>query len=187
MLINETLKVIKERRSIRSYKKEQIKDEELQAVLEAGLYAPHAGGQAWHFTVIQKKEILEKINYLAKENLKLHVVEDLRKLGNDESYNGLYGAPTLVIVSGKKEFVPLEFDCAAATQNMLLAAESIGIGSCWIYFPVFAFDSQGEDDLRRELKIPQGYTPYCSLLLGYKDGSVTDVIEREHNLITFIK
>jgi len=79
MLTNETLKVIKERRSIRSYKKEQIKDEELQAVLEAGSYAPNTGDQAWHFTVIQKKEILEKINYLAKGysdfNVKLNNVK----------------------------------------------------------------------------------------------------------------
>jgi nitroreductase len=186
-LTNETLKVIKERRSVRCYKKEQIKDEELQAVLEAGLYAPNAGGQAWHFTVIQKKEILEKINYLAKENLKSHVVEDLKALGNDENYNGLYGAPTLIIVSGRKGFVSLEFDCAAATQNMLLAAESIGLGSCWIYFPIFAFDSPQVDDLRNELKIPDGYNPYCSLILGYKDGSVTDGAKRGPNPITFIK
>jgi nitroreductase len=187
MLTNETLKVIKERRSIRSYKKEQIKDEELQVVLEAGLCAPNAGNQAWHFTVIQKKEILEKVNYLAKENLKSHVVEDLKALGNDENYNGLYGAPTLIIVSGRKEFVPLEFDCAAATQNMLLAAQSIGLGSCWIYFPMFAFDSPQVDDLRKELKIPDGYSPYCSLILGYKDGSVTDGSKRRLNPITFIK
>ncbi|MDF2892397.1 MAG: nitroreductase [Clostridia bacterium] len=187
MLTNETLKVIKERRSIRSYKKEQIKDGELQAVLEAGLYAPNAGGQAWHFTVIQRKEILEKINYLAKENLKSHVVEDLKVLGNDENYNGLYGAPTLIIVSGKKEFVPLEFDCAAATQNMLLAAESIGLGSCWVYFPIFAFDSPQAADLRKELKMPDGYSPYCSLILGYKDISISDMIERKMNLVTFIK
>jgi len=115
------------------------------------------------------------------------VVEDLKALGNDENYNGLYGAPTLIIVSGRKEFVPLEFDCAAATQNMLLAAESIGFGSCWIYFPMFAFDSSQGDDLRKELKIPDENTPYCSLILGYKDGSVTNVIERKPNLITFIK
>jgi nitroreductase len=187
MITNETLKVIQQRRSVRRYKEEQIKDEELQAVLEAGLYAPNAGDQAWHFTVIQMKEILDKINYLAKENLKSHVVDDLRALGNDEKFNGIYGAPTLIIVSGRKEFIPLEFDCAAATQNMLIAAESIGLGSCWIYFPMFAFDSPRGNDLRKELKIPDGYSPYCSLLLGYKDGSVIDATERKPNLITFIK
>jgi nitroreductase len=187
MLTNETLKVIKQRRSIRCYKKEQIKDEELQSVLEAGLYAPNAGNQAWHFTVIQKKEILDKINDIAKETLKSHVFEDLRILGVDEKYNGLYGAPTLIIVSGCEQFIPLEVDCAAATQNMLIAAESIGLGSCWVYFPMFAFDSSQEVALREKLKIPDGYKPYCSLLLGYKDESVIDLPERKPNLITYIK
>ncbi len=186
MLTNETINVIKRRRSIRCYKKEQIKDEELQAVLEAGAYAPYAGNQAWHFTVIQKRETLERINQLAKESLRSHVVEGLRALGNDDSYNGLYGAPTLIIVSGKKEFIPLEYDCAAATQNMLLAAESMGLGSCWVYYPMFAFDSPQADDLRREIKLPEGYSPYCSLLLGYKDGLVTDAAERKCDITTFV-
>lgn len=187
MLTNETLKIIKQRRSIRSYKKEQINDEELQVVLEAGLYAPNAGDQAWHFTVIQKKETLETINYLAKEALKSHEYDDLKALGNNKKYDGLYGAPTLIIVSGCEQYIPLEADCAAATQNMLLAAESIGIGSCWIYFTMFAFDSPQGDDLRKELSIPDGYRPYCSLLLGYKDSPIIDAPERKPGLITYIK
>lgn len=187
MFTNETLRVIKQRRSIRSYKSEQIKDEELQAVLEAGLYAPNAGDQAWHFTVIQKREILDKINYLAKENLKSHMFEGLKALGNDEKFNGLYGAPTLIIVSGCEQFIPLDADCAAATQNMLIAAEAIGLGSCWIYFTMFAFDSPQGTCLKEELKIPDGYKPYCSLLLGYRDGSEIAAPERKTDLITIIK
>ena len=70
MIANETLKIIKKRRSIRSFKDEQIKEEELQAVLEAGLYAPNAGDQAWHFTVIQNKELLDRLNLAAKEAAK---------------------------------------------------------------------------------------------------------------------
>ncbi len=51
MVENETLKIIKQRRSIRSFTEEQIKEEELQVVLEAEMYAPNAGDHAWHFTV----------------------------------------------------------------------------------------------------------------------------------------
>jgi len=69
MLVNETLKIIKQRRSIRSYKDEQIKEEELQAVLEAGMFAPNAGDQAWHFTVIQNKGLLDRLNLAAKKSL----------------------------------------------------------------------------------------------------------------------
>ena len=81
MIVNETLKIIKQRRSIRSFKDEQIKDEELQAVLEAGLYAPNAGDQAWHFTVIQNKEMLDRLNLAAKEAAKQMNMEHLRATG----------------------------------------------------------------------------------------------------------
>jgi nitroreductase len=84
MITNETLKVIRQRRSVRAYKQDQIKEEELQAILEAGQYAPNAGDQEWHFTVIQNKEMLGRLNGIAKEFARQTSVEDLKALGEDE-------------------------------------------------------------------------------------------------------
>jgi nitroreductase len=188
MIINETLKIIKQRRSIRRFKDEQIKDAELQAVLEAGLYAPNAGDQAWHFTVVQNKELLNRLNLAAKEAAKQMNIEHLRELGNNEKFDCLYGAPTLIIVSGSERApMPLEADCAAATQNLLLAAESIGLGSCWIFFVLLAFNSLQGPQLRSELKIPEGYKPCDATVLGYKKVDVTDIPDRKPNLITYIR
>jgi len=121
MIANETLKIIKQRRSIRSFKDEQIKDEELQAVLEAGLYAPYAWEQARHFTVIQNKELLDRLNLTAKEAAKQMDMEHLRELGNNERFNCLYNAPTLIIVSGNEQVpIPLEADCATALKTCCL-------------------------------------------------------------------
>lgn len=188
MIINGTLKTIKQRRSIRRFKDEQIKEEELQAVLEAGLYAPNAGDQAWHFTVVQNKEMLDRLNLTAKEAAKHMDMEHLRKLGKDEGFNCLYGAPTLVIVSGNEHApVPLEADCAAATQNLLLAAESIGLGTCWIFFVLLAFYSPQGSELRKELKLPEGYRPYYSAVIGYKQDAAVNVPDRKPGLITYIR
>ncbi len=188
MIVNETLKIIKQRRSIRSFKDEQIKEEELQAVLEAGLYAPNAGDQAWYFTVVQNKELLDRLNIAAKEAAKQHEFEHLKELGYNENFNCLYGAPTLVIVSGNEHApVPLDADCAAATQNLLLAAESIGLGSCWIFFVLLAFDSPQGLELRKELKMSEGYKPYYSAVFGYKKDTVVYVPDRKPNLITYIR
>ena len=188
MIVNETLKVIKQRRSIRSFKNEQIKEEELHAVLEAGLYAPYAWEQGRHFTVVQNKELLDRLNLAAKEAAKEMDIEGLRELGNNEQFNCLYGAPTLIIVSGKEEApIPLEADCAAATQNLLLAAESIGLGSCWIHFVLFAFYSPQSHELRKELKIPEGCKPYYSAVIGYKKAADVDVPDRNPNVITYIR
>lgn len=57
MITNETLQTIKHRRSVRNFRDQQVGDQELQVVLEAGLYAPNAGDQSWHFTAIQNKAI----------------------------------------------------------------------------------------------------------------------------------
>lgn len=188
MIVNETLKIIKQRRSIRSFKDEQITKEELQAVLEAGLYAPNAGDQAWHFTVVQNKELLDRLNIAAKEAAKQHEFEHLKELGNNENFNCLYGAPALVIVSGNEHApIPLDADCAAATQNLLLAAESIGLGSCWIFFVLLAFYSPHGLELRKELKIPEGYKPYYSAVFGYKNDTVVYVPDRKPDLITYIR
>lgn len=188
MIVNETIKIIKQRRSIRSYKNEQISEEELRAVLEAGLYAPNAGDQAWHFTVVQNKELLNRLNLAAKEAAKQMGIPGLRELGDDEKFNCLYGAPTLIIVSGNEQApMPLDADCAAATQNLLLAAESIGLGTCWIFFVLLAFRSPRGSELRKELKIPDGYKPYYSAVFGYKNAETIKAPDRKPNLITYIR
>jgi nitroreductase len=188
MIVNETLKTIKQRRSIRSFRDEQIKDEELQAVLEAGMYAPNAGNQAWHFTVVQNRDLLRRLNTTAKEAAKHMNMEQLKALGEDEKFDCLYGAPTLVIISGdEKAPMPLEADCAAATENMLLAAESLGLGSCWIFFVLMALYPPQGAELRKELKIPEGYRPYYSAIFGYRKDTAPDAAERKPNLITYIR
>jgi hypothetical protein len=83
--------------------------------------------------------------------------------------------------------MPLDADCAAATQNLLLAAESIGLGSCWIFCVLLAFYSPQGPELRKALKIPEGYKPYDSTVLGYKKNPVVNIPERKPNLITYIR
>jgi len=188
MNINETLVTIKKRRSIRSFKTEQIKDEDLQEILEAGMYAPTAGNQqAWHFTVIQKQELLDNLNRDAKEAAKQLDNEHLRKMVNNEKFNIFYGAPTLIIVSGKEQGMAIESDCAAANQNMLLAAEAMGLGSCWINLVLFAFDSPHGQTYRQQLGIPDGYKPFCSVGLGYKQVEPLNTPKRNQNVVNIIK
>jgi nitroreductase len=188
MIANETLRIIKQRRSIRSYKDQQIKDEELSVMLEAGQYAPNAGDQAWHFTVVQNKDLLHRLNNAAKEAARNLDIAGLKELGQNVNFNCLYGAPTLIIVSGSEQSpVPLEADCAAATENLLIAAESVGLGSCWVFFVLLAFTSPQSAELKKELKIPEGYKPFSSAVFGYKKGEAPKAPERKCNLVTFLK
>lgn len=188
MIVSDALKTIKTRRSTRSFKDEQIKDDELQSVLEAGIYAPSAGNQqAWHFTVVQNQELLEWLNRTAKEAAKHLDNEHLRKMVNNEKFNIFHGAPTLIIVSGDERAMVIESDCAAANENMLLAAEAIGLGACWINLVLFAFQSPNGKEYCKELGIPEGYKPYCSSVLGYKKIEAVNAPARKENLINYIK
>ena len=187
-IVNETLRIIKQRRSTRSFEDRQITDEELQSVLEAGLYAPNAGDQAWHFTVVQNQGLLVRLNAAAKGAATQVDIGRLKELGNDEKFNCMYGAPTLIIVSGNQQSpVPLEADCAAATQNLLIAAESIGLGACWVYFVLLAFGSPQGRELRQELQMREGYRPHCAAVFGYRADAAPAAPERKPNLITYIR
>jgi nitroreductase len=70
---------------------------------------------------------------------------------------------------------------------MLLASESIGLGACWLYFPLQAFDGDKKDELLNELKIPNGFKPFTSMIVGYKENNEINIPEREIKNIFYIK
>lgn len=189
--MNEVMKAIKERRSIRRYLPEQIKIEELSLILEGAAYAPSGhNAQPWHFTVIQNKDLLDELNNKTKEFMSKAETDWIVKMGTNEKYHVFHNAPTVVIVSGLKEtnkelpYSPMA-DCSAAIQNMLLIAQSIGIASCWVGLTTFLFDH--EEELRK-LNIPDGYKPLFAIPLGYS--AITKEItalDRKGNLVSFIK
>jgi hypothetical protein len=154
------------------------------------MYAPNGGGNIEKniaFTIIQNKIFLSKINLFAKEFAKKSDMAWLQELGNTRDFNCLYNAPTLIIVSYKKESVCAVYDCSAVTQNMLLAAESLGLGSCWLYFPLQAFEYDTGDDLLKEIHIPEGYKPITSMITGYKENARPPAVQRKAENVFYIK
>jgi nitroreductase len=165
---NETLKAIKTRRSIRSYKPEQIRQEELDAILEAAIYAPSAmNQQPWHFTVIRDQKLLDHISVEVSKSLDEIGDEWWAERKTDETkppWHLFYHAPTVVLISGRVDAKCPLIDCSAASENMMLAAESMGIGSCWIGLIHFFLD---KEEAASVLDVPDGYRPYYAICLGY--------------------
>ncbi|WFD08948.1 nitroreductase family protein [Tepidibacter hydrothermalis] len=184
--MNDIIKNIKERRSIRKFKEEQIKDEELEVIIEAGMYAPSAHNeQPWHFTIIQNKDIISEINKESKMMMKNHSDKWIAKLGNNEKFDIHYNAPTVIVVSEKKDCYSKFVNASAATQNMLLAAESIGVGSCWVGFSKFCFV---QEDKIKKLNIPEGYEPHYTVALGYKAlDKKQSAPKRNEDVVTYIR
>lgn len=186
--MNETLKTIKNRRSSRSFSNQQIGDDELQRILEAAQYAPTGyGRQSWHFIVVQQSQLINMLSDASKEAVKNHSIEYLRNMANNKSFNAYYDAPTIIIICGDKNAFWASTDCAAATQNILLAAESIGLAACWVNFGLFVFDGAETDDYMKMMQIPEGYKPFYSVALGYRNGEMPSAAPRKKNLVTYIK
>jgi nitroreductase len=185
---NETLRVIKQRRSIRQFDSRQIPVDALNAILEAALFAPCAmNQQKWHFSIVQNKTVLKKMVKITKANkLNSHIPFLIQKAGSYD-YHTYYHAPTVVIVSGDQQAKFIMFDCAAAAQNIALAAASLGIGSCIMTSAEFLFVSEEGGAMKKELGIPDGYGHVCSIAMGYNKGDPPAAPPRNKGVFSFIK
>ncbi|MBN2898874.1 MAG: nitroreductase family protein [Clostridia bacterium] len=184
--MNQVIQTIKARRSIRKYTDQQISDDHLNAILEAGLYAPTAHNQQpWHFTVIQKPEVLALINKKTRDAMLNTGIEWMTRMASKEDFKVTYNAPTLIVVSGKKDAMAMEADCSAAIQNMLVAAESLDIGSVWLGLVRLVFQ---DEEVKNALNIPEDYKPYYSVSFGHKaQDKALPAPRRNRDVIQFIR
>lgn len=186
--MSEIIKTILSRRSIRNFKPDQIKDEELETILQAGQYAPSARNQqSWHFTVIQNKEVIKKINSVAKAAFENSNNEQYKERAKVENFSLFYHAPTYIIVSTDNSAIAPVADGALALGNLFLAAEALNIGSVWIHAINFLNTTEEGKELFKELGIPEGYSPIGSAAFGYKAGEVPNPAPRREGTITYIK
>ena len=159
--MNETLRVLKERRSVRKYKAEQIKDEELNAILEAGTWAPSAKGlQTSVMVVVQDPET---IAYMSKLNAEIQ--------GNPGT-DPFYGAPTVVVVLGDGEKLNWLQDGSLVMGNLMNAAAALGLGSCWINRAMGLFDRPEGKELLKKWGLPETYRGVGNCILGYVAGDL---------------
>lgn len=186
--MNETIKCILNRRSIRKYKNEQITDEELQTILEAGKYAPCGlNQQSTYFTVVQNSEVLEKINNVCKQvylNSGNKIFEDRAKADNFCVY---HGAPTFIIACGEKDAAAYLNNGSVALENMLIAAESMGIGSCWVHALTMIFQTEEGQALKNELGIPDNHVFVGAAVFGYKDMPQPSPAPRKEGTVNIIR
>ncbi len=143
---NEVLETIKDRRSVRSYTDKPIPRETLEEIIDAGRLAPSARNvQKWDFVVVTERETLEKISELAPNG---SFIKD---------------SAACVVVCGSKENKRYAQDCSAAAENIILAAKSFGIGSCW----VAGVDKDYIGPVKELLGIPEVMNIVTLLPLGY--------------------
>ena len=169
------LEIIRTRRSYRSYQPEQITDEQLNAVLEAGTYAPPSRGlQSPYIVAIQNEELKAR---LAKMNAEIMGV----------TTNPYYDAPTYVLV-----FVPSDApngiqDASLVMENMMLAAHAQGLGSCWIHREREMFATEEGKELMQQWGLPEGLVGIAALALGYPNGEPSPAKPRKEGYTRVIR
>ena len=173
--MNEIIKALLNRRSVRGFKAEQVKDEELGLVLEAGRYAPSgANQQSALFVVVQDKKTLA---VLSKMNAKVAGMKG----------DPYYGAPTVILVlADKSAAAPVE-DASLAIGNMSNAAYALGLGSCWIHREKEMFESAEGKALLKEWGIEGDYLGVGACILGYPAAALPKAAPRKEKNVVYVK
>lgn len=173
--MNAVIQSLKERRAIRKYLPKQITDEELNAVLEAGIYAPT--GHGWQSPIIVAVQDKDTIAQLERMNAAV--------MGQPEK-KPFYGAPTVLVVLAEKRRPTYVCDGSLVLGNLMNAAHAIGLGSCWIHRAKQVFESEEGKALLKKWGIQGDYEGVGHCILGYPD-EVPEAAPRKENYIYRVK
>lgn len=195
--MNEVLETIRRRRSVRRFSPEPLPEEVLAAVIEAGRQAPCGGNsRTTHFMVIRSCEAREELRHLAvREFARMEAAEDtykslkkaiLSSKKGDYVYD--YRAPVLVVTANRAGYPNAMADCACALENMMLAAASLDVGSCWINQLHWLDENPAVRSALQSWGLGENETVCGALALGYpaEGGGPRADGERGGNPVTYV-
>ena len=173
-----TLEAIKTRRSTRKFQQKAVEREKLEAIVDAGRFGPTGGNcQSNHFFVISDASVIAKLKELVQSAFaKMELRDDLYKslknsitLSRKGSYSFCYNAPVLVVVASQKEYGNNMADVACAVENMMLAANELDLGSCYINQLKWLNEEPTLLEYLRSLGLKESERVYASVAIGYAD------------------
>lgn len=172
--MNEVLKTIRERRSIRSYEERPVEKEKLDQILEAGLWAPSAmNRQPVRLVCVTRKDDCDRLRRL-----------NAAVMGKDG--DPYYGAPCIIVALCLRSAATGREDASLALENMMLAAHSLGLGSCWINREREIFDTDEGKALLSRWGLGDEYMGVGALAVGYPKGGPVQAKERNESVIVRI-
>ncbi len=173
--MNEVLKAMKERRSIRSFKADIPKKEDLEKIIEAGLYAPSGQGkQSAIILVVTDKETRDRLS-----------AANAAVMGRES--DPFYGAPAVLVVLYDKSCATGIYDGSLVMGNMMLAAHSLGLGSIWIHRAKEEFEQEEWKQLLRDLGAEGEYEGVGHCIVGYPDGAAPEPKPRADGRVFWVE
>lgn len=170
------------RRSTRDFTAQVVDDETIRRLIDAAVLAPSASnGQPWTFTVVRDQALLDHVSDAAKSHLLASLPagpeHDRRRASlTDQGFQLFYHAPVLIVISGRTDKPWVTEDCSLAAENLMLAAHSLGLGTCWIGL------SQGylnTADGKNALGLPESCVPVAPIIVGYPKAEIAPTTRQE--------
>lgn len=160
--MNKTIEDILQRRSVRKYNDKMVSKEDLETIVKAGSYAPSAmNKQPAIVLVVQQPELLEKLRRL-----------NATSVGRPYNGDNFYGAKTVIVVLADKNNPHRVYDGSLVMENLMIAAQSLGISSCWINRAKETFETEEGKQILKDLCIEGEYEGIGNCILGYSDTEV---------------
>ena len=183
--MNETLRNIAERYSCRDFADTPLTDGQVEALVSAALAAPSgANRQPWHVIVVTDKELIKEIDAEGMAMLAADEDQTYYKIMMNRGGNMLFNAPCLIVITsdGSKWSA---LDCGILCQNVVLAAQSLGLGSCIIGLLRMPFGGPRGDEFMKRLKFPEGHAFGIGVIVGtIKSGK--EPHEHDRGKVTYI-
>ncbi len=171
--MNETMQTLLNRRSIRSYKPDMIPKETIRMITQAGTYAASGGGQQSPIIlVVTDKKLRDRLSKLNAEVM-------------NSDTDPFYGAPVVIAVLADKNRSTKVYDGSLVIGNMMTAAASMDIGSCWIHRAKEVFETEEGKRILKELGIVGEYEGIGNCILGYTKGKYPEASPRKQNYIYY--
>lgn len=187
------------RRSTRKYLDKEVSQELLEKIIETGRYAPSGGNsQSNHFLVIQNKQIIDHLVKMVERAFsQMEITENMYRslqnsinLSKKGGYVFCYNAPVLIIVANKKDYGNNQADCALALENMMLEANELDLGSCYINHLKWLNEDQKILSYLQSLGMNEDERVYGSLIVGYPDTNdgkpLRKALPRKGNEVTWL-
>ena len=175
--MNDIIRAMEERRSIRRFKSDMPFKEDIEQIIEAGLYAANGMGKQATITVaITNKELRDR---LSAENCKIG--------GWKEGFDPFYGAPVILVVLADKNWANRVYDGSLVMGNMMLAAHSLGLGSIWIHRAKEEFDMPEYQQLLKTLGVEGEWEGIGHCAIGYIEGDVPKAAKRKDKRVFWVE
>ena len=164
---NPVIENIMARRSVRAYKEQAVPRELLEQVVECGINAPNAmNAQQWEVRVVESKAWIDKATEAYKQSVKGTPAE---KMVTEPSFKNMFRNAPAVIFIGHKPSKYTAVDCGLMAENMMLAAQSLGLGTVCMASPVMFLTQAAGAEFLSSLSCSEGYEPLICIGIGYAD------------------